>query len=76
MTAGDVTRLLEAAGSGDCDAFDALYRAVYDELHRMAQAKVVFDGGCPAQDDGTCGHYESRRESMPQRLRIDVYRSG
>jgi RNA polymerase sigma-70 factor (ECF subfamily) len=36
----DVTKLLHAAGSGDRGAFDALYRSVYDELHRMAQANM------------------------------------
>jgi RNA polymerase sigma-70 factor, ECF subfamily len=40
MPTGDVTRLIEAAGSGDRAAFEALYRAVYDELHRMAQASM------------------------------------
>ena len=45
MTIGDVTRLLEAAGSGDRGAFDALYRSVYDELHRMAQANMRREKG-------------------------------
>src|SRR5512134_58513 len=40
MTKGDVTRLLEAAESGDRSAFDALYRSVYDELRRIAQANM------------------------------------
>jgi RNA polymerase sigma-70 factor (ECF subfamily) len=45
MTNGDVTRLLEAAGSGDRSAFDALYRSVYDELHRMARASMRREKG-------------------------------
>ena len=45
MTAHDVTRLLQAAGSGDQGAFDALYRCVYDELHRMAQSKMRREQG-------------------------------
>jgi RNA polymerase sigma factor (TIGR02999 family) len=45
MTIGDVTRLFEAAGSGDRSAFDALYRAVYDELHRMARANMRREKG-------------------------------
>ena len=45
MTTGDVTRLLEAAGSGDPKAFDALYRSVYAELHRMAQANMRREKG-------------------------------
>ena len=45
MTIGDVTRFLEAAGSGDRGAFDALYRSVYDELHRMAQANMRREKG-------------------------------
>ena len=45
MTVGDVTRLLEAAGSGDRSAFDALYRSVYDELHRIAQASMRRERG-------------------------------
>jgi RNA polymerase sigma-70 factor, ECF subfamily len=40
MPSGDVTRLIEAAGSGDRASFDALYQAVYAELHRMAQANM------------------------------------
>lgn len=38
--ASDVTQLLKAASSGDRAAFDGLYRAVYDELHRMAQSNM------------------------------------
>jgi RNA polymerase sigma-70 factor, ECF subfamily len=45
MTIGDVTRLLDAAGSGDRSAFDALYRSVYDELHRLAQASMRRERG-------------------------------
>ena len=40
MTAPDLTQLLQAAGTGDRAAFDALYRSVYDELHRMAQSNM------------------------------------
>lgn len=40
MSTGEVTRLLEAAASGDRGAFDALYRSVYDELHRMARSNM------------------------------------
>ena len=41
MSGADVTRLLEAAGSGDRSALDALYRSVYAELHRMAHARML-----------------------------------
>jgi RNA polymerase sigma factor (TIGR02999 family) len=44
MGKGDVTRLLVAADSGDRAAFDALYRSVYDELRRMAQANMRREG--------------------------------
>ena len=40
MARGDVTRLLAAAESGDRSAFDALYRSVYAELRRIAQANM------------------------------------
>ncbi|MFO7276286.1 MAG: sigma-70 family RNA polymerase sigma factor [Pseudomonadota bacterium] len=40
MSQGDITRLLEAAGRGDRLAFDRLYRAVYEELRRIAQANM------------------------------------
>jgi len=40
MNAGDVTRLLAAAASGDRRASDDLYRSVYDELRRMARANM------------------------------------
>lgn len=40
MSQGEITRLLEAAGSGDRLAFDRLYRAVYEELRRIAQASM------------------------------------
>ncbi len=36
--------LLEAAGTGDRQAFDRLYRVVYDELHRMARANMRREG--------------------------------
>ena len=38
MTEGDVTRLLDAAGSGDRAALERLYLQVYDELRRLAAA--------------------------------------
>lgn len=44
MAKGDVTRLLAAAESGDRSAFDALYRSVYDELRRIAQANMRREG--------------------------------
>lgn len=44
MARGDVTRLLVAAESGDRAAFDALYRSVYDELRRIAQANMRREG--------------------------------
>jgi len=40
VSQGDITRLLEAAGRGDRLAFDRLYRAVYEELRRIAQANM------------------------------------
>jgi RNA polymerase sigma factor (TIGR02999 family) len=40
MGNGEVTRLLEAAGTGDRSAFDRLYQAVYDELRRMAEGNM------------------------------------
>ena len=40
MQPGEVTRLLVAAGGGDRPAFDRLYAAVYDELRRMAAARM------------------------------------
>ena len=47
MTNGDVTRLLEAAGTGDRAAFDRLYHAVYDELRRMARGQHAARAGRP-----------------------------
>ncbi|MCE3284493.1 MAG: polymerase sigma factor [Steroidobacteraceae bacterium] len=44
MARGDVTRLLAAAESGDRSAFDDLYRSVYDELRRIAQANMRREG--------------------------------
>lgn len=40
MSDGEITRLLEAAASGDGTALEALYRSVYAELHRMARANM------------------------------------
>ncbi len=40
MTEGDVTRLLGAAGAGDRAALDRLYVQVYDELRRLAEARL------------------------------------
>jgi RNA polymerase sigma factor (TIGR02999 family) len=44
MPNGDVTRLLEAAETGDRLAFERLYRAVYDELHLIARASMRSEG--------------------------------
>jgi RNA polymerase sigma factor (TIGR02999 family) len=44
MSRGDVTRLLAAAESGDRSAFDDLYRSVYGELRRIAQANMRREG--------------------------------
>ena len=44
MSTGDVTRLLQAAESGDRLAYDRLYRAVYDELHGLARANMRKEG--------------------------------
>lgn len=38
--AGEVTKLLVAAGEGDRAAFDRLYAAVYAELRRMAASRM------------------------------------
>ena len=43
MESGEVTRLLVAAGGGDRAAFDRLYTAVYDELRRMAAARMKLE---------------------------------
>ena len=37
---GDVTRLLQEWREGDGDAKDALFTSVYDELHRLARARL------------------------------------
>lgn len=44
MGRGDVTQLLAAAETGDRAAFDALYRSVYAELRRIAQASMRREG--------------------------------
>jgi len=40
MGEGDVTALLDAAGSGDRAALDRLYGHVYDELRRLAESRL------------------------------------
>jgi RNA polymerase sigma factor (TIGR02999 family) len=40
MAEGDVTRLLGAAGAGDRAALEQLYLQVYDELRRLAEARL------------------------------------
>ena len=40
MAEGDVTRLLGAAGAGDRAALERLYLQVYDELRRLAEARL------------------------------------
>lgn len=44
MIPGDVTLLLQAAGSGDRDAYSRLYEAVYAELRRVAGAQLRHEG--------------------------------
>ena len=40
MTGSDVTRLLDAAGAGDRDAYERLYGRVYAELRGMAESTM------------------------------------
>jgi RNA polymerase sigma factor (TIGR02999 family) len=40
MAEGDVTRLLDAAGTGDRAALERLYVQVYDELRRLAESRL------------------------------------
>lgn len=40
MGEGDVTALLDAAGSGDRAALERLYAQVYDELRRLAESRL------------------------------------
>ena len=45
-----VTQLLDAAAQGDATAVNRLWSAIYDELHRLAQAQLAQDGpGCSLQ---------------------------
>lgn len=45
---GDVTQLIARARDGDSRASDALYRAVYDDLHRIAgRVRPRNDAGAP-----------------------------
>lgn len=37
----EITSLLAAVGNGDEDAAERLWRAVYDELHRVAEARLA-----------------------------------
>jgi RNA polymerase sigma factor (TIGR02999 family) len=39
-----VTSLLSAAARGDAEAVERLWRRVYDELHRMAKARMAREG--------------------------------
>ncbi|MGD8450522.1 MAG: ECF-type sigma factor [Phycisphaerae bacterium] len=39
-----ITSLLKAAGSGDAAAAERLWRVVYDELHRVARARMAQQG--------------------------------
>lgn len=41
MTGGDVTALIDAAGSGDHDALKALFARVYDELKVLARKQLA-----------------------------------
>ncbi len=44
MNSGDLTLLLQAAGSGDREAYARLYEAVYAELRRVAGANLRREG--------------------------------
>jgi RNA polymerase sigma factor (TIGR02999 family) len=45
MAAGDVTALIEAAGSGDATAVQALFARVYDELKQLARKQLAASFG-------------------------------
>ena len=43
-TQSQITSLLSAVGNGDAGAAERLWRAVYDELHRVAKARMAREG--------------------------------
>lgn len=45
LPAGQLAALIERAESGEAQAKDALFTALYDELHRLAQGHLYRNGG-------------------------------
>jgi len=59
----DITHLLHDAQAGDADAFDAVYKRVYDELHRLA--RVVRQGRASHTLNTTALVHEAYLKLMP-----------
>lgn len=56
---GDLTRLIARANEGDAAARDALFRALYGELHRLAASRIRKSGGSITLLDTTSLLHES-----------------
>lgn len=52
----DITTLIRAAHEGDRDALDRLFSLLYDDLHRMAHARVRAGGKDPLLDTTSLVH--------------------
>ena len=55
-SAGDVTRLLQAAGAGDRAALDRVLPLLYDDLRRLARRQLAREHGAPPIQPTTLVH--------------------
>lgn len=71
---GDVTQLLQGVREQDSDALSRLFSAVYDDLHRMARAKVAHNSPMTMLDPTSLVHEAYLR--FHQAGRIDLENRG
>ena len=65
-----LTQLLHRAGRGDADAADRLFTAMYDELRRLARARLRAGGRNALLDTSALVHESYLRFAAAGRLRL------
>ena len=75
--ASTISSLISSAESGDRSAADALFAALYSELHRMAERQLVRGGGAVTLDTTTLLHeaYLDVVQRQWDKPRIDLHRA-
>jgi RNA polymerase sigma factor (TIGR02999 family) len=68
---GDVTELLHRVGTHDTEALNRLFSVVYDDLHRMARAKLAHNSPLTLLDPTSLVHEAYLRLESAGRIDLD-----